>query len=78
MPTALRVSGFRFFFYSNEVNEPMHIHVEKGDAVGKMWLEPVLEQEYFYGFTVKERKQIIEIVTANLDLFKNTWNERFN
>jgi len=56
----------------------MHIHVEKGDAVGKMWLEPVLEQEYFYGFTVKERKQIIEIVTANLDLFKNTWNERFN
>jgi len=78
MPTALRVSGFRFFFYSNEGNEPMHIHVEKGDAVDKMWLEPVLEQEYFYGFTVKERKQIIEIVTANLNLFKNTWNERFN
>ncbi|MCF8459921.1 MAG: DUF4160 domain-containing protein [Flavobacteriales bacterium] len=78
MPTVLRLNGFRFFFYSNEGNEPMHIHVEKGDAVGKVWLEPTLEREYFYGFTVKEQKQILEIATANLSLFKNTWNERFN
>jgi hypothetical protein len=38
MPTVLTVNGFRFFFYSNEGTEPPHIHVEKGDAIGKWWL----------------------------------------
>ena len=27
MPTILRKNGFRFFFYSNERNEPPHVHV---------------------------------------------------
>ena len=41
MPTILRVSGFRFFFYSLEGSEAPHIHVEHGDKVAKFWLEPV-------------------------------------
>jgi len=40
MPTILRKDGFRFYFYSNENDEPAHIHVEKGDAEGKIWLVP--------------------------------------
>ena len=43
MPTILLLEGFRFFFYSNENDEPAHIHVKKGDAEGKIWLEPDLE-----------------------------------
>jgi hypothetical protein len=35
MPTVLRVSGYRFFFYSLEGSEPSHIHVEHGDNVAK-------------------------------------------
>ncbi len=42
MPTVLLINGFRFFFYSNENNEPVHVHVTKGNADGKIWLEPVL------------------------------------
>jgi hypothetical protein len=42
MPTVLLINGFRFFFYSNENNEPAHIHVTKANADGKIWLEPVL------------------------------------
>jgi Domain of unknown function (DUF4160) len=30
MPTILRINGYRFFFYSNENDEPAHVHVEKG------------------------------------------------
>jgi hypothetical protein len=41
MPTVLRLSGFRFFFYSLEGSEPSHIHVEHGDSVAKFWLNPV-------------------------------------
>ena len=36
MPTLLNEKGFRLFFYSNENNEPCHIHIEKGDAEGKI------------------------------------------
>jgi len=40
MPTLLQVEGFRFFIYSNERQEPAHVHVEKGDGEAKFWLEP--------------------------------------
>lgn len=42
MPTVLKIGGYRFFFYSNEGNEPPHIHVEKSDSLAKFWLDPVL------------------------------------
>lgn len=32
MPTGLGPAGYRFFFFSNEGNEPPHIPVERGDA----------------------------------------------
>ena len=41
MPTVVRLLGFRFFFYSKEGSEPPHIHVEQGDNVAKLWLNPV-------------------------------------
>jgi hypothetical protein len=40
MPTIFIVNGFRFFFYSNENNEPAHVNVRKGGANGKIWLLP--------------------------------------
>lgn len=77
MPTILRIKGYRFYFFSNEGVEPKHIHIEKADANGKMWLEPSVEAEYFYGFTVKELKEVKEIVNKNLELLKNAWDEYF-
>lgn len=41
MPTVLRIGSFRFFFYSNEGNEPPHIHVQEGNCLAKFWLDPV-------------------------------------
>lgn len=38
MPTVLRVAGYRFFFFSNERQEPAHIHVERGECHAKFWL----------------------------------------
>jgi len=77
MPTVLNKNGFRFFFYSDEGNEPAHIHVEKGDAVGKIWLEPNLEIDYLNDFTSAELKQIKTIVSQHFDQFKNKWHEYF-
>ncbi|MDQ3034253.1 MAG: DUF4160 domain-containing protein [Myxococcota bacterium] len=41
MPTVLNIGGLRFHFYSNEGQEPPHIHVAAGDGECKFWLEPI-------------------------------------
>jgi len=77
MPVVLRIKGFRFYFFSNEGAEPKHVHFDKAEAMGKMWLEPKVEEEYLYGFTVKEQKEIKEIINDNLELLKRAWDEYF-
>ena len=78
MPTVLFVQGFRFFFYSNENDEFMHIHVEKGDGNGKIWLEPIVNIAYMHNFPTKEINQIIEIVENEIVTLKTKWNEYFS
>ncbi len=41
MPTVLRIGPYRFHFYSDELNEPPHIHVATPDGECKFWLDPV-------------------------------------
>jgi hypothetical protein len=78
MPTILRKDGFRFYFYSNENDEPPHIHIEKGAAEGKIWLTPKTETAYLLGFTNAEKKQIALIVFEYSEFFKSKWNEHFS
>lgn len=77
MPTLLVTHGFRFFFYSNETDEPAHVPVVKGDAFGKIWLEPETEVLYLNGFTSSEEKRVIQIVNENHVNFKLKWNAYF-
>ncbi len=77
MPVLLRIKGSRFYFFSNEGTEPKHVHIERAEAIGKIWLEPSVEVEYFYGFTTKEQKEVKEIVKNNLEFLKNAWDEHF-
>lgn len=78
MPTILRKDGFRFLFYSNEGNEPCHIHVKKGGGDAKIWLEPEIQEAYFYGFSPNEIKVIRETIIEHETLLKEKWNEYFN
>ena len=78
MPTILFLNGFRFFFYSNENNEPAHIHVRKGNGEGKIWLEPTLQSAWFVGFTKLEERMATQIAGENEQLFKTKWNEYFD
>jgi hypothetical protein len=41
MPTVLKIGRFRFHFYSDERNEPAHIHVATPEGECKFWLEPI-------------------------------------
>ena len=76
MPTLLRVEGFRFFFYSNERQEPPHVHVEKGGGEAKLWLQPV-ELVYSYGLTPAELRRVRELTFEHQAEFLERWNEHF-
>ena len=41
MPTVLRIGAFRFHFYSDERDEPPHIHVRTTEGECKFWLGDV-------------------------------------
>lgn len=77
MPTLLLLNGIRYFFFSNENNEPIHVHIAKGSAHGKIWLEPSIKLANWKGFNSAEQKEILENVKANYETFKLKWNEYF-
>lgn len=41
MPTVLEIGSYRFHFYSDERNEPPHIHVETPEGECKFWLDHI-------------------------------------
>ncbi len=78
MPNLLFINGLRFFFYSNENNESAHVHITKGVASGKIWLELVIEIAYLFGFTNGEEKDILKIMETHSQDFKTKWYEYFS
>lgn len=43
MPTLFEILGYRIFFWSNENNEPVYVHICKGSPTNdatKIWLPP--------------------------------------
>ena len=77
MPTILRVKGYRFFFFSNEINEPIHIHVELAGKYAKFELEPIALTRNV-GFRHFELTEIRNIIIQNKKVIKEAWNEYFN
>ena len=65
MPTVMRIGQFRFFFYSNENDEPRHVHMKAAENEAKYWLEP-LEMSWNKGFNTRELKQIERHLQDNL------------
>jgi hypothetical protein len=76
MPTVLRIGRFRFFFYSNEGDEPPHIHVEAGEDEAKFWLQPVT-LEVNYGFAGRELNEIEQHVVDHQIELLEAWDEHF-
>jgi hypothetical protein len=76
MPTLLLIDGFRFYFFSDERQEPPHVHVRKGDSVAKLWLQPVAFA-FARGFNRAELRRIREIAFEHQAFFLQRWNEHF-
>ena len=76
MPTLLRIDGFRFYFFSHEPNEPPHVHVDRGGATIKIWLE-TLEVARSIGFRAHEISGIVALTEQHRAEFLEAWHGYF-
>ena len=76
MPTVLQVERYRFSFFSNERQEPPHVHVKAGGDQAKYWLDPI-ELASNYGLSVHELNDIEEIIEQHQTELLEAWYEHF-
>ncbi len=76
MPTVLRLGPYRFFFWSEENNEPPHIHIASGDDYAKFWLDQIgLARNE--GYTPKELGQIQKLPAQHREQLLESWRDYF-
>jgi hypothetical protein len=76
VPTVLRWGAYRAFFYSNERDEPPHIHIRAGDKEIKVWLHD-LTLAANMGFAAHEVGDTIRHLRANRLKLMAAWNAYF-
>jgi len=74
MPEVFRKFGFVFFFYSNEGQEPIHVHVRKAGGFAKFWIEPV-ELDFTQGMKTADIKQAEDLVFKHREQIIQKWHE---
>ena len=77
MPTILNIDAYRFFIYSNENDEPPHIHVRRDRAVAKFWVDPIA-LAHNAGFPGHELRKIERIIADYRDVLLKGWYEHLN
>ena len=76
MPEVFRLKGYKFFFYSQEANEPPHVHIDKAGYSAKFWLDPV-NMARNIGFSSKELREIREMVETSRTVLLEAWHGHF-
>jgi len=77
MPTVLRSGPYRYFFYSADLDEPPHVHVERDNCEVKFWLEPV-RLAGSHGFPAPELNRIERLVAESQQFLMDSWHGFFD
>ena len=77
MPTVMWIGPFRFFFYSNERNEPAHVHVQRDRALAKFWLSPIALAKA-KNFSAHELNALRRHIEDNAAAMQEAWNEHLD
>lgn len=76
MPTVLRIGPYRFYFYSSDGLEPIHVHVEREGKVAKYWVSPA-RLARSGRFSRAELIDLQKLVEENREEIERRWNEYF-
>lgn len=74
MPKFFDDSGFTFRFYAADLDEPIHVHVEKDTYVAKFWVNPIT-CAVDGGFSKRDLRRIAQIIAARQQEIVAKWQE---
>ena len=80
MPTILLQYGWRFFFYADERQEPIHIHARKAEMDCKFWLDVdrhEIREAFSYNMAPKDYREVRRIIFQHFDYIAAEW-QRFH
>lgn len=83
MPNILRIGGYYVFFWTNDKNEPVHVHVAKRHKKGKstkLWLTKsgsCLKANNDSRIPKQDLTVIMRVVELNHDLICQKWKKLF-
>jgi len=78
MPTVLFINGWRFFFYANERDEPIHIHCRKAEKECKYWLDTEnfdVKEAYTFNMNNKDKRQVKKMIFEYFEYIENEWDQ---
>jgi hypothetical protein len=76
MPTVLRNGPYRFYFWSHDLREPPHVHVDREKFSAKFWLEPVALGRNL-GFRASELRTLQSLVVEHQLKLLEAWHGYF-
>jgi hypothetical protein len=76
VPTLLRWRGYRFYFFSNEGQEPPHIHVDQAGRTAKFWLAEVRLARNI-GYSNRQIAELSAKITEEQAHFLESWRVYF-
>lgn len=74
MPIILRVKGYRIRFYEADLDEPIHVHIEKENKTAKYWLSPITVARQGR-FRPHELAEIERILGEHRDKILRVWQQ---
>lgn len=74
MPVILRVTGYRFWFYQADLEEPPHVHIGRDGHKAKFWLDPISVARVGR-FRAVELREIERIIGKNRSYLLETWKK---
>lgn len=78
MPTILFIMGWRFYFYANEKNEPIHIHCSKAEKECKYWIDTKdfdIDEAYSFNMNSKDKRQVKKIIFEYFEFIESEWEK---
>lgn len=84
MPSILIVHGYRIYFWSNELGEPIHVHIAKGNPsrnATKVWLTKAGGCVLAHNdgrIPSRDLRELMDIVSANHARIADAWCRFFH
>lgn len=84
LPNLFTVSGYKIYFWSNENNESIHVHVAKGKPISngtKIWLTRnggCILASNGSNISKKELNELMEFISAQFFLICAEWKKFFS